>query len=231
VVFAASSLADAFEECEVLFESANPGVDVLVSTAGSQALRTQIEHGAAADVFASANLAHVEALRALGLVEESVPLARNRLVVAVPVENTAGIRTFADLPDASRIVIGNERVPLGEYTRLALAQTSIPGFSESVMDRVVSEEPNARLVLAKVALGEADAAVVYRTDALGRDDVLVIELPDEASPLITYAIATATRSGVSEHATAWVEFVTSEEGCVDALHTHHFEAAGPGISQ
>lgn len=226
VVFAASSLTNAFEECEVLFEAEHPGVDVLLSTAGSQALRTQIEHGAAADVFASANLTHVAMLREAGLVGESQPLAQNRLVIAVPLDNPAGIRSFQDLPKASRIVIGNPQVPLGEYTRESLEMAGQSGFAQSVLAQVVSEEPNARLVLAKVALGEADAAVVYRTDALGRDDVEVIEIPDSASPPINYAIAVVDVGATSEHAATWVEFVT-QNGCVDALRARHFGRASP----
>ncbi len=228
-VYAASSLADAFGECEVRFEAAHPGVDVRLSTAGSQSLRTQIEHGAVVDVFASANLAHVESLHAAGLVGELTSLARNRLVVAVPRDNPAGIRTFDDLASASRIVIGNELVPIGEYTRLALAQSDRPGFSAAVLSAVVSEEPNARLVLAKVSLGEADAAIVYRTDALGRDDVNVIGIPDSVSPLITYAIATTAASAVPDLAAGWVEFVT-DGPCGEELRARHFELAAGGPS-
>lgn len=188
-VLAASSLVDAFAQLRDAFEAANPGVDVVLSTAGSQALRLQIEQGAPADVFASANAAHMDALLRQGLVRDVATFATGELVLVVPRGNPAGLRSLADLPRARRVVLGTEDVPVGSYSRTLLdrAETEYgAGFRARVQARVVSLEPNVRLVLAKVELGEADAAIVYRSDAVGPGSgsgaparhVEVIELPD-----------------------------------------------------
>lgn len=171
-VFAAASLAEAFAQIEADFEAAHPEIDVIVSTAGSQALRMQIEHGARADLFASANPAHADALVEQGLATDPTPLAQNSLVLAVPAANPAGLTALADLPRAERVVIGEPAVPAGQYAIQALERAGLTGRV-----RIASREANVRGVLAKVQLGEADAALVYRTDARGRPEVATLELP------------------------------------------------------
>lgn len=171
-VFAASSLTDAFARIEVAFEAAHPTVDLIVSTAGSQTLRMQIEQGAQADLFASANPDHADALVNQGLANQPQTFARNALALVVPADNPAQITQLSDLPRAQRVVLGDAAVPAGQYARQALNRA---GISDTV--RVVSRESNVRLVLAKVVLGEADAALVYRTDARDRPGVRVIDLP------------------------------------------------------
>lgn len=171
-LFAAASLAEALGPIEAAFEAAHPGHDLVISTAGSQALRLQIEHGAAPALFISANPEHADALVSQALATDPHPLARNRLVLAVPRSNPAGIRRLADLPRAERVVIGDAAVPAGQYAHQALTRA---GLLDRV--RIASREANVRLVLAKVELGEADAALVYRTDTLGRDAVRAVELP------------------------------------------------------
>jgi molybdate transport system substrate-binding protein len=164
-VFAASSLTEVFEDLARGFEAAQPTIAVQLTLGGSQALRLQIEQGADVDVFASADERHMVALIEIGDVEESLVFARNDLVVIVPLDDPAGIETFADLPRAMRIVIGAESVPVGAYTRTVLAHAGErfgEAFSTTVWDHVVSEESNVRLVRAKVELGEADAAPTPR---------------------------------------------------------------------
>lgn len=194
-VFAASSLTDAFAQLETEFERANPGVDVTVSTAGSQALRVQIEHGAPADVFASANAAHMQALVSSGLVGNEERFAEGELVIVVPPGNPAGITSLEDLPRAERIVLGAAEVPVGAYARAMLDQAALrygPDFRARVEAHVVSLEPNVRLVLAKVELGEADAAVVYRSDATASRAATLIELPAEVSVRAQYHVGVLT---------------------------------------
>lgn len=171
-VFAAASLTESFAAIEAAFEAAHPEIDVIVSTAGSQALRLQIEHGAPADLFASANPKHARALVDQQLARDPALLARNALVIAVPQANPAGIEALTDLPRAQRLVIGEPTVPAGAYAVQALERAGIRGAV-----RVASREASVRLALAKVALGEADAALVYRTDTRGRAGIRAIALP------------------------------------------------------
>lgn len=226
-VFAASSLTEAFGELERSFEAAHPTVDLRLTFAGSQVLRLQLEQGAAADVFASANPEHLQALRAGGLVEPPVDFATNELVVVTPLDDPAGVRAFADLPRARRLVIGAEAVPVGRYTRQLLdgaAPTLGADFVAAVRARVVSVENNVRLVRAKVELGEADAAIVYRTDAAATDRVRVVEIPEALNVRARYPIAVTTRAAAPEAAARFVAFVRGPAGRA-ALERHGFRAA------
>lgn len=221
-VYAASSLADAFGELEAVFEGAHPGVDVAITLAGSQVLRLQIEQGAAADVFASANPEHMDALVEAGLVEESHVFAHNDLVIIVPLDNPAGIESLEDLPEARRLVLGTSSVPVGRYAREVLrlaAPTHGEGFEAMVLSRVVSEESNVRLARAKIELGEADAALVYRTDAGSSERVAVVEIPREVNVIADYPVGVMRRTSVPGLAAAWVELLASVEG--KAVLTRH----------
>jgi molybdate transport system substrate-binding protein len=171
-VFAAASLTDAFGRIAEAFEAAHPGVTVAFNFAGSQALRTQIEEGAAADVFASANFAELETLIASGHItaEDGQFFAGNRLVVIVPQDNPAEIESLADLARPGvKLVLTAEEVPVGRYARQALDNLNAQlgaDFAVSVLANVVSNEDNVKQVVAKVSLGEADAGIVYSTDAM-----------------------------------------------------------------
>ena len=213
-VFAASSLADAFRDMETAFEAAHPDTDVTLVFAGSQVLRLQIEQGARADVFASADRRHIESLRRAGHVAAYGEFAGTELVVIVPPGNPAAIESFDDLVRARRLVVGTEHVPVGAYTREVLRRAAArkgPGFESAVLDRVVSEESNTRLVRAKVELGVADAAFVYRTDAApGR--VRTIAVPEWANVRATYLMGPVAGSANSEGAEQWIGFVASRAG-------------------
>jgi len=206
-VFAASSLTDAFGALEREYERAHPHVDVSPSFAGSQILRLQIEQGAPADVFASADRAHMDALAEGGHVADAEVFAHNALVVIVPPDNPARIERFEDLPRAERLVLGDPNVPVGRYAREMLSRTD---FGDAVLARVASEEPNVRLVRAKVELGEADAAIVYRTDATDR--VRVIEIPEPPNVRADYHVGVVTRSDRRALARDWIDFLQSEAG-------------------
>ncbi len=226
-VFAAASLTEAFAELEAELEKAEPGLDVIVSTGGSQALRVQIEQGAPADAFASANAEHIDALVAAGLVRESLPFARGELVLVTPSANPAGLATFEDLPKATRIVLGSPEVPVGKYSRelLDLADARYgSGFRDRVEAHVVSLEPNVRQVLAKVELGEADAAIVYRSDVVASRDVRVIEIPAELAVPARYFVGVTTGAAQPELAQRFVEHLRSPAGRA-VLERHGFRAA------
>jgi molybdate transport system substrate-binding protein len=221
VVFAAASLRDVFTALGAEFERAHPGAALTFSFAGSQELRAQIEQGAQADVFASADLRHMDALVAASLMTLPVIFARNEPVVVVSREAKQRVREFAHLPRAARIVLGATEVPIGRYTAQILdsaARRLGPEFRAEVERRVVSRELNVRQVLAKVSLGEAEAAVVYRSDALaaGAGDpegsVVVVPIPAELNAIAEYPIAVAVGSAQAELARAWIAFLLSPSG-------------------
>ena len=214
-VYAASSLAEAFRELSVAFEVAHPGTDVRLTLAGSQVLRLQIKQGAPADVFASADPEHMQSLVDAGLVDAAQPFASNDLVVIVPLSNPAGIETFEQLPRAQRIVLGTENVPAGRYAREVLRRASQQldsGFATRVLGHVVSEESNVRLARAKVDLGEADAALVYRTDAISSDRVRMVAIPDAMNVAASYVIGVVASEGKVPAADLWVDLVLSGDG-------------------
>jgi molybdate transport system substrate-binding protein len=207
-----------------VFENAHPEVDVVLTFAGSQILRIQIEEGAPADVFASADPDHVNALVDEGLMSAGRTFAHNELIVIVPLDNPAGIASFSQLPQATRLVLGTAGAPVGRYARQALAAGDSllwPGFAAAAMARVVSEEPNVRLARAKVELGEADAAIVYVTDAAQSDRVRTVPIPDEVNPRADYLIGSIVREGRSPLAEAWIRTLLSTEGRA-VLERHGF---------
>jgi len=225
-VFAASSLRDAFQDLGRSFEQQHPGTSLSFNFAGSQELRTQVEHGARADVLASADPRTLRALADAGLALQPQVFARNEPVIVVPAGNPAGIHSLADLPRARRLVVGAPEVPIGEYTVRILEAASRrygPAFGAAVEARVASRELNVRQVLAKVALGEADAAIVYRTDALAsRGAAEVISIPPQLNVVAEYPIAVlrgAPRPGLAR---AFVELVLSPAGQA-VLARHGFQ--------
>ena len=210
-ILAAASLTETFADLEHAYEEAHPEVDVMVSVAGSQVLRLQIEQGARADLFASADERHVDALKAVRLLDESEVFAHNQLVVVVPEDDPAGIQRFQDLPKAQRLVVGTEEAPIGRYTRQLFERADRAygsGFSESL--HIVSQESNVRLVRTKVLLGEADAAIVYRTDRVA--GLREIALPPELSVGASYAIGRLERSPHPEVARDLMSFLRTEPG-------------------
>jgi molybdate transport system substrate-binding protein len=216
VVFAAASLREAFAELSKRFEQAHAGTKVLVNLAGSHELRTQLENGAPADVFASADQTHMQALVAGKLAAAPKVFARNELVLVVPKGNPAGIAGLMDLPLAKRIVIGVPEVPIGAYTLRVLDAASKrygEDFRARVEAHVVSRELNVRQVLAKVGLGEADAAIVYRTDAAtAKQRVEVIAIPADLNVVAEYPIAVLTRAKQPLLAGEFVASVLSPAG-------------------
>lgn len=171
------------------------------SFGGSNALAAQIAEGAPADVFVSADTRIPAKLHRSGLVERPVVFARNALTIVVPRSNPAHIRSVHDLERRGvKLVVAAPGVPAGDYTRVVLRRL----HETAVLKRVVSNETDVRDVLAKVALGEADAGFVYRTDArTARGTVRTIALPRRAQPTIAYAAA-AVKGGHGAAARAFV---------------------------
>ena len=225
VVFEAASLKEVFARLAQCFEKDNGGAKVITNAAGSQELRTQIEHGAAADVFASADRKHMDALVSQGLALSPAVFACNQPVVVVRAAMTPPIKTFADLPRAERIVIGVPEVPIGAYTLQILQKAGGKlgaDFPKRVQAKVASRELNVRQVLAKVVLGEADAGIVYRSDAItAKDKVQIVEIPSGLNVTAEYPIAALKAAPHPELARRWIELVQSPAG-VTALREAGF---------
>jgi molybdate transport system substrate-binding protein len=192
-VYAAASLTDVLPKID--------GAE-RYSFGGSNTLAAQIQQGAPADVFASANTTLPQQLYAKGLVTKPVVFTRNALVLIVPESNPAGIHTPYDLKRPGiKLVIAGPTVPVGSYTLQILRNMALT----SVLSNVVSRETDVREVLAKVALGEADAGFVYSTDARTvPGQVAVIKLPAWAQPKVQYGISVVTASPHRAVAQAWV---------------------------
>ena len=221
-VLAAASLTESFTELGELFEAENEGVTVALSFAGSQALAQQLEQGAEADVFASANTKYMTSAIESERVneEDSQTFAHNRLVVIFPIENPGGIDELHDLANEGlKIVLADESVPVGNYSAAFLDKASADTnygeeFKENVKNNVVSYEDNVKAVVTKVSLDEADAGIVYITDitAEAAESVTSIDIPDELNTIATYPIAPLSDSKNPELAQAFVDFVLSAEG-------------------
>jgi molybdate transport system substrate-binding protein len=220
-VFAAASLTDAFEEIAVAFEAAYPGAAITYNFAGSQQLAAQINEGAPADIFASANRNQMEAAIAGGRITagSEQTFVRNRLVVITPADNPAGIATLQDLARPGlRLIFADSAVPVGQYTIDFLAKASaLPEYTESysatVLANVVSFEENVRSVLTKISLGEGDAGVVYTTDAaLDAASIRQVAIPDELNTIASYPIAPVADSSNPALAQAFIDFVLAPEG-------------------
>ena len=220
-VFAAASLAESFQALATAFEDDHPGVRVAFNFAGSQTLRTQLEHGAEADVFASANWQHMAQVKESGLLG-NVPeyFAANRLAVAVPVDSDA-VQGLADLarPGVS-IAIAAEEVPAGAYTRESLALLAASDafpcdYASAVLSNVVTNETSVRGVAQKVALGEVDAGIVYETDALAAQyahAIRTLEIPLQFNPAAQYPIAALSTTDELETALEFIKFVQGDSG-------------------
>ena len=216
-IFAAASLTDAFTEVETTLEAANPGLDIVNNFAGSQALVTQLTEGAPADVAAFAsNTAMSNAIEAGTVTAEPQTFVENLLTVVVPADNPAGISSAADLAKPGiKLVLAQEDVPVGGYSRESIcnmaADTATYGddFVANVAGNVVSEEDNVRAVLSKVALGEADAGIVYTSDVT--DDVVAIAIPETVNEIATYPIAPVA-AGNQDAAAAYISYILSPDG-------------------
>lgn len=221
IVFAAASLTDAFEEAADAFEAANPGSAVVFNFAGSSDLAAQLAEGAPADVFASANVRQMNAARDAGRID-GIPaiFARNRLVLIVPVDNPAGIATLDDLATPGvKLIVAAPDVPVRDYTdRLLERLAADPAYGEryraAVIANIVSEEQNVRQVAAKIALGEGDAGIVYRSDVTPdiADDVIAIPIPDALNTIASYPIALTNDSEQPELARTFIAFLLSDDG-------------------
>jgi molybdate transport system substrate-binding protein len=224
-IFAAASLSDAFNALGAGFTAAHPGAELVFNFGGSNQLATQIDQGAPADVFASANTTQMQRVIAGGRIENGAArtFVRNRLVVVLPSGNPAGLTTLADLAKPRvKIVFAAAEVPAGQYTLDFLAKAEADGslgagYKAAVLANVVSYEESVRSVLAKVALGEADAGIVYTSDAAvrapaGAGDIEQIAIPAALNLEAEYPIAVLNDSAQAAQAQAFVDYVLGPQG-------------------
>jgi len=219
-VFAAASLTGAFQELGRGFEAGNPGVRVSFNFAGSQILRTQLEQGALADVFASADHKNMDLLVAEHLVDVGAlqDFTNNSLIVILPSNNPGKVMTLADLASLKlKLVLADASVPAGDYARQVLAkmsQDSVYGldFSTKVLANVVSNETDVKQVVTKVELGEADAGIVYASDAAAAPALLTLDIPANFNVIANYPIAILNNAPEPGLAEAFIKYVTSAAG-------------------
>lgn len=207
-VYAAASLTGTFTELAADFEAARPGVRVALNFGGSADLAAQIQQGAPADVFASADAATMARVTADGLhAQDPRTFASNTLTIITPRDNPAGVRSFTDLTrDDVALVVCAPAVPCGAATA-QLAEIAGPSLTP------VSEEQNVKDVLAKVTAGEADAGLVYVTDAIAAGDaVRTVAVPQAGAAANTYPIVALRDSEHADLATAFVALVLSDAG-------------------
>jgi len=219
-VFAAASLTDAFNELGKNFSAANPGVTVTFNFAGSGTLRTQLEQGAVADVFASANQAEMDTLVKDGLVAANASqiLLTNSLLVILPADNPANVQTLKDLARPGlKLVLGDTTVPAGKYARQILANLARDpaygaDFSTRALANVVSNETDVKQVVAKVQLGEADAGIVYVSDAVAAPQLKTIQFPAADNVIAKYPIAALLKAAQPDLAVRFIAYVLSPAG-------------------
>ncbi len=216
-VYAAASLTDVFPKID-----SSPKY----SFGGSNTLAAQIQQGAPADVFASANTTLPNQLNAKGLCSKPVVFTRNTLVIVVPKSNPAGIHSIYDLAKSGvKLDIAASGVPVGSYTLQILKNMNL---SAAVLKNVVSQETDVREVLAKVALGEADAGFVYSTDAKTvPGQVTVLKVPAWAQPKVQYGICVVQNSPNKADAQAFVNKVMSKAGQAKLLAAGFLPRAKP----
>jgi len=220
-VMTAASLTEAFTELGGLFEVENPGVEVMFNFAGSQQLAQQILSGAQADVFASAGDRPMDNVIGEGaILGETRIFTFNQMIIVLPSDNPAGIISFADLAvPGVKLVIAASGVPAGDYALQVLdkaAESSDfgPAFREAVLANIVSYEVNVRAVLTKVAIGEADAGIVYTSDVsiLGNQELNTVDIPEDLNITAAYPIAVLSSASDPQLAEAFIQLVLSPVG-------------------
>jgi molybdate transport system substrate-binding protein len=218
-VLAASSLKAAMTAAAMAYQKAYPGSAIALNFDASSALRTKIEQGEPADAFASADVSNAQKLVDDGFaIGPPLPFAGNRLAIVVPRDNPARIASTADLARPGlRLIAAGTNVPITLYADQLISalgrQAGYPAdFATKVTANVASREDNVAAVLSKVALGEGDAGIVYRTDALGSSGVREIPLPAGVNVAVTYAAVVVKASSQTDAARAFLEWLSGAQG-------------------
>ena len=243
-VFAAASLASAFPEIADAFVAEHPGASITFNFSGSQRLRTQLDFGARADVFASADQRQMDLAVAAGLIAgDPSSFAGNSLVVIVPLPGaTAGVNSAVKIQrledlagNGVKLALALPEVPAGRYALALLRNLEAqypalePGYALRVLDNVVTLEPNVRGVFQKVALGEVDAGIVYRTDAAteyAAGKVQVVSIPQGSNIVAEYPIAVLRDAANPGLAKEFARFLLGERAQA-ILKSYGFQRPAP----
>jgi molybdate transport system substrate-binding protein len=208
-IYGAASLQGVLAKVKTAYETANPGTTLTISTDSSATLETQIEQGAPADVFLSADTTNPKKLVDKGLAAgAAVTFAGNKLTVIVPTTNPAAIKTPADLAKTGvKVIAAGDAVPITKYaTQLVTNLASEAGypadFAAKYAANIASKEDNVKAIVAKIELGEGDAGIVYVTDAKASTKVTTIDVPATANVPATYAgvVVKASRNAAAAQA-------------------------------
>jgi molybdate transport system substrate-binding protein len=218
-LFGAASLSGVLDAAKAAFESAHPGTTLTISTDSSSTLATQIEQGAPADVFLSADTSNPQRLVAGGFAAgPPVVFAANELTIIVPAGNPASIASPADLAkDGIKVIAAGDEVPITAYaTRLVgnlASRTDAPAaFEAAYAANIVSKEDNVKAVVAKIELGEGDAGIVYVTDARASTRVEIVDVPDTADVTASYAGVVVKTSAHQAAAAAFLAWFAGPDG-------------------
>jgi len=218
-IYGAASLKGALDQAKAAYETANPGTTLTISTDSSSALETQIEQGAPADVFLSADTTNPKKLVDKALADgDAVSFAGNKLTIVVPTANPAGITSPKDLATAGvKIIAAGDSVPITKYATQLVAnlakEAGYPaGFASACAANIASKEDNVKALIAKIELGEGDAGIVYVTDANASDKVKTIDVPATANVPATYDGVVVKASKNAAAARAFLAWFAGPDG-------------------
>ena len=218
-IYGAASLKGALEAAKAAYETANPGAAVTLSTGSSAALETQIEQGAPADVFLSADTTNPKKLVDAGLADgAAVTFAGNELTVIVPTANPAGIASPKDLARAGvKVIAAGEEVPITKYAKQLVdnlaEEAGFPAdFAAKYTASIASKEEDVKSVVAKIEIGEGDAGIVYVTDAKASTKVTTVDVPPSANVPATYAGVVVKASKNAAAAKAFLDWFAGPDG-------------------
>ena len=218
-IYGAASLKGVLDQMKTAWEAENPGSKLTISTDSSGALETQIEQGAPADVFLSADTSNPKKLVDKGLADGgAVNFAGNVLTIIVPTANPAGMSSPADLAKSGlKVIAAGDDVPITKYAAQAVANLArLSGYPADFVARytanIASKEDNVKAVVTKIELGEGDAGIVYVTDAKASTKVTPVPIPNEANVPATYAGAVVKASPDAADAHAFLDWVNGPEG-------------------
>ncbi len=218
-IYGAASLKGALEKVKTAYETANAGRTLTISTDSSATLETQIEQGAPADVFLSADTANPKKLVDKGLAASAaVDFAGNRLTIIVPTANPAGIKRPADLAKTGvKVIAAGDAVPITKYATQLVAnlakESGYPAdFATRYTANIASKEDNVKAIVAKIELGEGDAGIVYVTDAKASTKVTTVDVPPTANVPATYAGVVVKASKNAAAAQAFLTWFAGPDG-------------------